>query len=218
MPTLDNGWPEAEAWATNLLYRLAHRAEVYEQEPDPALRRNKAAAMVGEIVAALVEVPGATVNMVLPLKDLLIFSEDMDNGVRHPWSRPSAGGTSIESFAKTELRRWAVVVYLALRDAGLSATAAYRHTAQVFVTSGRDITWRGVQGWVRAYQNGIDRRLSGVRGTYLEHWASVTCPHGASITECPIGSDRKCAMVESLGLQFAIWVATLPHLRDRFEP
>jgi hypothetical protein len=212
-------WPDAESWAAELTGKLALRASVYEQEPDVALRRNKAAAIVGELTTALLAVPGVTREMILPLKDLMIFSDDMDHGVRHPWSRPAnAGGTSLESFARTELRRWAVVSVLAQRDSGQTATSAYKRTASALTKSGRDASWRGIQGWVRAYEKDSDRRLRGVDLLFRERWAKAPCPHGYTIETCRAGAGGRCSFLPQMNLRFTDWIATIPHLRDRFEP
>lgn len=71
---MNSKWENPDQWAANLINRLSCRAKIYELEPDVTFRRNKAAAMVGEIAKALMDLPGSNTDMLLPLKDIMIFS------------------------------------------------------------------------------------------------------------------------------------------------
>lgn len=215
---MNSKWENPDQWAANLINRLSYRAKIYELEPDVTFRRNKAAAMVGEIAKALMDLPGSNTDMLLPLKDIMIFSEDMQNGLRHPWSKTSGNGTSLESIAKTEFRQWVIVAVLALIDGGHGRAPSYKIVAAAVERSGRAVSWRGIQGWVRAFETGTDRRLLGAKKLYDQRWANAPCPHGSTLRDCPHGKAGTCPAAPAASLRFVEWVAQIPHLRDRFEP
>jgi hypothetical protein len=78
---INSNWPDPNDWINRLYASLDERYSIYQQEPDSLLRRNKAAAMLGQVLSALHELPPFRDGHAhMPLKDLLIFLNDLDRG------------------------------------------------------------------------------------------------------------------------------------------
>ena len=208
-----------------LLADLRARAEVYAQEPDPLLRRNKSNAMLGSILNALQMLPNVeTSEALLPLKDLMIFLQDLDIGRQHPWARPvNFGGTNVTPTAEKEMRQWAVAFTHILWSTGMGKTEAYRIVANALTESGRGgkdngpVRWRSVQQW---YRNKSDP-LDSVAGKRLaDWWQTARCPHGQLATNCDNGhwSYAHCPHAKEIAIEGLHNIFSIPHLRDRFDP
>jgi hypothetical protein len=210
-------WPDAEEWRAALTERLRARASVYEEEPDPLLRRNKAIAFVAEISTFLKAMPGIKDSDLYPLKDLFIFSQDLDHGRSHPWSHPvSVGGTNYESAAKTEVRIWVVLTALVLIEAGYRPKAADQKVSQLLNASGREVGWRTIQRWRLAHEKGDDPRLGKVQDRYDQFWANLDCPHGSKMKACQASGGDRCIFFGQVAEEFARWAFRLPAFRDWF--
>lgn len=131
------------------------RSAVYKEQKDSDLRRNKAAAMLGAVLAALHELPPFRYGEAhLPLKDLLIFLSDLDRGRSPDWAQPTnVGGTSVVTTGEEELRYWAIAMVHVLWSTGLKQTEAYKLVAKGLTKHGRRgkdggaVKWRSVQQW-----------------------------------------------------------------------
>ena len=99
------GWPDPTEWVNHLHGVLSERYAIYEQENDLLLRRNKAAAMLGQVISSLLSLPPFKNDTAhLALKDLLIFLSDLDKGRDHPWSAPvNFGGTNITKIGRAHV-------------------------------------------------------------------------------------------------------------------
>jgi hypothetical protein len=214
-----NDWGDADAWRKALVERMRRRAEIYELEPDPLLRRNKAIAMVGDISAFLKDLPGVQNSDLFPLKDLMIFSEDLDHGRSHPWAQPvNVGGTNYESVAQTEIRQWVILTSLTLIESGYGAKEADQKITALLAASGREVAWRTVQRWRLAFKRGDDPRLARVQQRYDEFWNNLGCAHGALQRACPASGGGRCTAFtpRQIAEEFAKWAFTLPKFRDWF--
>jgi hypothetical protein len=102
------GWPDPTDWVNRLHQEMAKRQTVYDAEPDPLLKRNKAASMLAFVLTALRELPPFMNSSVhLPLKDLQIFLADLDRGRDHPWTTSALPyGTNSTTTAQEELKLW----------------------------------------------------------------------------------------------------------------
>lgn len=216
-----SGWPDPNDWFNRLYQQLAGRYEKYTEEEDVLLRRNKAGAMLGDVVSALMEFPPFKSDSVhMPLKDLLIFLADLDKGRDHPWTQVvGVGGTNISTTAKAELKSWVRVLYKLLIQNNFSPVEAYQHIASVLTNTGRTgrdrsepVRWRLVQGWCREEGSNrdliIQKRLDG----WWEDWqrqVTGTAPDRASPQEIEARDKALAAQIVTVCLD-------LPHLRDRF--
>jgi hypothetical protein len=218
------GWPDPTLWVNDLRTTLEARAAVYEQEPDALLRRNKAAGMLAELLSAIHSLPAFAYSSAhMPLKDLLIFLQDLDIGRAHAWSKPvNFGGTNVTPTAERELRNWAVGLVHILWLAGNCKSEAYRLVATTMTDSGRrgknggSVSWRSVQQWYlktpAPLETIVGKRLA-VR------WQSAPCIHGQLITHCTSGASRQLMCSESKAIA-KMWVQSalqLSTLRDRFH-
>lgn len=205
-------------WAEFLVERLRARASEYATILDPSLKRNRSIAMVAEIVGFLKAVPGIRDSDLYPLKDLFIFSEDLDHGRSHPWAKPvSVGGTNFESVAKTEIRIWAVIACLALIEADWKPKAAVVRVAQHLRESGRPYNWRTVQKWYLACIQETDPRLARARQRHDETWRAMPCRHGGTQWNCPSAAGAHCADFPELAERFARWSFEKTTFRDWFS-
>uniref|UniRef100_UPI003F71CA55 hypothetical protein n=1 Tax=Shinella sp. TaxID=1870904 RepID=UPI003F71CA55 len=67
------GWPDPSDWVNRLHEAMAERQAVYDAEPDPLLKRNKAGGMLAVVIGSLLELPSFKNDTAhLPLKDLMI--------------------------------------------------------------------------------------------------------------------------------------------------
>lgn len=216
------GWPDPTEWLQRVSSILSERYAIYQQEPDALLRRNKAAAMLAQVLASLQELPPfRDGHSHMPLKDLLHFLNDLDRGRAGPWAKPvNFGGTSVTTSAETEKRLWVNGVVHVFWSTGMSRTEAYRIVAAGLTQSGRRgtdggaVPWRSVQQWCRKLghpnETLIGRRI-------LDWWQVFECTHGFLVTNCPTGewNTRQCCDAKLIARMFADQVWNLPHLRDR---
>ena len=148
-------WPDPNSWVAALREKLIEKSTEYSTLSDEQLKRNKAGAALGVIIEALAELPALQdLHLRLPLKDLLIFLNDLDNGRNHPWATPvNFGGTNLATTAQKELRVWVMIVFRLLSKEGMKTTAAYRHIAHGLSKQGRTnreggpMRWQQVQNW-----------------------------------------------------------------------
>lgn len=217
------GWPEPNDWIKRLCKGLEDRYEVYEQEPDVLLRRNKAAAMLGQVLSSLHELPPFhSGHAHMPLKDLLIFLNDLDRGRSPPWAKPvNFGGTSATTTAETELREWVNGVVWVLWSTGMMKTESYKVVAKGLSAHGRKgkdggaVPWRSVQQWCRNLGHPKDTMIG---RRIMDRWQVMPCTHGFLVTNC-IESNLyhgNCRDAQSIASSFANGIWDLPHLRDRF--
>ncbi|MEY4473359.1 MAG: hypothetical protein RL671_1663 [Pseudomonadota bacterium] len=163
------GWPDPSRWVDSLIVELKSRLEVYEAETDWELKRNKAAAYIGCIAGHLQELPPfAGKDLLVPVKDLIIFVKALEDGSGHPWAKPTNfGGTNAETAAETEVRVWVVMGIWALLEGGYPRNWAYKRLAKAMTASGRGrkgkpFSHRNVQRWWLDYEHRRDRRLEAV--------------------------------------------------------
>ena len=217
------GWPDPNDWINRLCASLEERYRVYQQEPDSLLRRNKAAAMLAQVLSSLHELPPFRDGHAhMPLKDLLIFLNDLDRGRAPPWAKPvNFGGTSVTTTAETELRLWVNGVVHVLWFTGMSRTDAYKVVANGLSKHGRKgkdggpVPWRSVQQWCRNLGH-PNTTMIGQR--IMDWWQVMPCPHGYLVTNCETGqwNIAQCEDAQAMAKQFADGIWDLPHLRDRF--
>ena len=217
------GWPDPNDWVNRLCASLEERYSVYQQEPDELLRRNKAAAMLAQVLSSLHELPPFhNGHAHMPLKDLLLFLNDLDRGRSPPWVKPvNFGGTSATTTAETELRQWVNGVVHVLWLTGMSRTHAYKSVAEGLSKHGRrgkdggSVPWRSVQQWCRNLghpsESMIGRRI-------MDWWQAMPCTHGYLVTNCETGewNIAQCHDAMAIAKNFADGIWELPHLRDRF--
>lgn len=217
-PKLTNpGWPDPNLWVQKLYDVLAERQGIYELEPDVLLKRNKAAAMLGQVISSLLELPPfASGTAHLPLKDLMIFLSDLDRGRDHPWSAPvNFGGTSVTTTARAELKIWVRAAFAVLIDNGFKPVEAYRHIASGLTKSGRksqsggDIPWRRVMAWCR---EPATQRDQDIRDRIHRWWGQFRSETAAYKIVDRAGQPLREKQVAG---HFADAVWPLPHLRDR---
>ncbi len=217
------GWPEPNDWIMRLCKALEERYAVYEQEPDALLRRNKAAAMLGQVLSSLHELPPFhNGHSHMPLKDLLIFLNDLDRGRSPPWAKPvNFGGTSAMTTAETELRQWVNGVVWVLWSTGMMKTESYKIVADGLSAHGRKgkdggpVPWRSVQQWCRNLGHPKDTMI-GKR--IMDWWQVMPCTHGYLVTNCVASNlyHGHCRDAQAIAASFANGIWDLPHLRDRF--
>lgn len=217
------GWPDPTDWINRLCSSLETRYEVYQQEPDILLRRNKAAAMLAQVLSSLHELPPfQTGHSHLPLKDLLIFLNDLDRGRSPAWAKPvNFGGTSATTTAETELRQWVSGVVQVLWFSGVGKTEAYKVVAEGLTKHGRvgkdggPVPWRSVQQWCLNLGHPKDTMIG---RRILDWWQVMPCPHGYLVTNCETGERNvgHCRDAACIAKEFANSIWYIPHLRDRF--
>ncbi len=219
----NEGWPEPNDWIQRLCASLEVRYGIYEREPDPILRRNKAASMLAEVLSFLHELPPIhNGHAHMPLKDLLQFLNDLDRGRAPAWAKPTNfGGTSALTTAESELRFWVHGVVHVIWSTGVRKTEAYKIVAEGLTTHGRRgkdggaVPWRSVQQWCMKLghpsETPVGRRI-------LDWWQVMHCPHGYLVTNCDTGQWNfpQCRDAGALARHFADGIWSLPHLRDRF--
>lgn len=210
-------WPDPTEWVNRLYQELAERQAVYNAEPDPLLKRNKAGSMLATLLGSLLELPAFKNDSVhLPLKDVLIFLADLDRGRDHPWAAPvNFGGTNVTTASKSELKIWVRGAFHILTESGFKPVEAYRHIADGLTASGRtgrkgnSVRWQQVQTWCREREMKRDEAIR----QKLEAWWSdyQTSQQPASIANVNMNVQMKKQMAG----HFADLCWSLPHLRDR---
>lgn len=202
---------------------LEGRAAVYEAEPDPALKRNKAAALIGCLAGHIQLLPAfKNSNALVPVKDMLIFLHSLEEGSGHPWAKPvNFGGTNRETLAETEVRIWVVLGVWTLIEGGWKANKAYKFLADALTKSGRhppgkEKSHRTVQRWFRAYRNRTDDRLAIVDRHIENFWRNMPCPHDQTMYDCNTTASGKCDQWSAMAERFASQVLSLPSHRDWF--
>lgn len=214
-------WPDLNDWVNRLYQQLAERHEIYKAEEDILLRRNKAGAMLGDVVYALMELPPFESDMVhLPLKDLLIFLADLDKGRDNPWTQAvGVGGTNITTTARAELKSWVKAVYQLLVRNSFRPVEAYQHIASALTNTGRTgrdrsepVRWRLVQGWCREEDSDRDLKIRRRLDVWWADWQRQANDAGAD----DVSPQDVTARDKLLAAQLASVCLDLPHLRDRF--
>lgn len=216
-------WPDPSGWINALEAELRQRFEIYEAEPDFELKRNRAAAYIGCIAAHLqILPPFKGKDLLVPIKDLLIWVKALEDGSGHPWSKArNFGGSNSETAAETEVRVWVVMGVWSLLQGGYKPNRAYKVLAKAMTDSGRGrkgkpFSPRNVQRWWLAYEQQTDPRLAVVDRHIENYWASMPCPHGHTMNACPTTADNRCAEWPAVALEFASNAVTLPGFRDWF--
>ncbi len=217
------GWPEPNDWIKRLSTNLEHRYEVYRQEPDVLLRRNKAAGMLGQVLSSLHELPPFRQGHAhMPLKDLLLFLNDLDLGRSPPWADPvNVGGTSTLTTAETELRHWANGMVWVLWSAGMQQTESYRMVANGLTAHGRTgkkggpVPWRSVQQWCITLGH---PKYTMIGKKIMDWWQAMPCSHGQLLVNCTESqlNHGHCLDAKSEAINFANSMWDIPHLRDKF--
>lgn len=217
------GWPDPTEWVKGLEAVLRQRLEAYEAETDWELKRNKAAAYVGCIAGYLQELPPFKgKDLLVPIKDLLIWVKALEDGSGHPWSKArNFGGSNAETAAETEVRVWVVMGVWSLLEGGYRRNQAYRILAKAMTDSGRGRKGKpfspsNVKRWWLAYEHKRDRRLEIVDRHIQDYWAAMPCPHGKTMYDCPSTANRRCSEWAVVAHEFASKAVTLPGFRDWF--
>jgi hypothetical protein len=212
------GWPDPTQWIGNLVSELEARAIVYEREPDILLQRNKAGGMLATVLFALQHLPPFQKGAGhMPLKDLLIFLQDLDQGRKHPWAAPvNFGGQNVVPMAAQEMRQWAIAGAHILWGTGLGKKQTYLELAAMLTESGRPVPWRTVQTWYRQQtaplETVIGKRIAG-------WWQTAPCPHGELVTNCSHGhwAYALCPHASDAARELIKSCLDLPNLRDRIK-
>lgn len=217
------GWPSPTEWVNGLIEELRLRLDVYEAEQDFDLKRNKAAAYVGCLADHLQQLPPFKgTDLLVPLKDILIFVSALESGSGHPWAKPvNFGGTNAETVAETEVRVWVVMGVWSLLEGGYRPNRAYKYLARAMTESGRGrkgkpFSHRTVQRWWLDYAKRRDRRLEAVDRHIHKYWAAMPCPHGHKMFDCPSTPSRRCSQWLGVAEQFAARALKVANFRDWF--
>lgn len=217
------GWPEPNDWVNTLADEMRARLEVYEAESNFELKRNKAAAYLGRLSDHLQQLPPfKSTDLLVPIKDLLIFIHSLESGSGHPWAKPqNFGGTNAETVAETEVRIWVVMGVWSLIEGGYRANAAYKFLAQAMTASGRGrkgktFSHRNVQRWWLAYAKRTDPRLDRVDQHITNYWAAMPCPHGHKMFDCPSSENLRCSEWRAVAEEFAAKSLKVANFRDWF--
>ncbi len=149
-------YPDPSDWIIRLHAELLKGSEDYHSADGPK-RRRLAARQLASVLSALMELPSFRNDQALhPLKDVLIFFDDLDLGRKHPWSVPkSFSGTSVTTTSQNELHSYVRVVHDFLTNNGFSPKEAFEHIAKGLQKTGRTgkngsvLPWRTVQSWCR---------------------------------------------------------------------
>jgi hypothetical protein len=209
-------WPNPTDWVGRLYRELEQRQQIYDEETDELLKRNKSGAMLGQVIKSLRELPCFRNDAALyPLKDLLIFLSDLDRGRDHAWSRPiNYGGTSITTTAKGELKLWVRAAFVVLTDNEFKPVEAYRRIAIGLTDNGRTgrggkpVRWQTVQAWVLEDKNENDQNVE----KKLRRWWTVYFEdHSSHRPEGNLG-QRVCD--KELAGRFSDLCWCFTHLRD----
>lgn len=216
--TLKNGgWPDPTDWINRLYQAMSERQAIYDAEPNVLLKRNRAAAMLGDVITSLLELPAfREESPYLALKDLMIFLSDLDRGRDHAWSAPiNFGGTNITTTAQSELKIWVRGAFGVLKASGFKTVDAYRRIAAGLTKSGRSgrngsaVRWQLVQAWCLERETFRDEA---VRKKIEKWWADFQI---GSADLCVVDRSGKPVPVSELAGCFADQCWTIPHLRDR---
>ena len=211
------GWPDPTEWVNHLHGVLSERYAIYEQENDLLLRRNKAAAMLGQVISSLLSLPPFKNDTAhLALKDLLIFLSDLDKGRDHPWSAPvNFGGTNITTTAQSELKIWVRAACGVLKANGFKPVEAYRRIASGLTTSGRRgrrgnaVRWQTVQTWCLETEASREQQVR----EKLERW---WVDFRAKFADFKVVDDLGVPVPErEIAGCFADLCWSLEHIRDR---
>lgn len=212
------GWPDPNDWVNHLHGVLSERYAIYVQEPDLLHRRNKAAAMLGQVISSLLSLPPFKNDTAhLALKDLLIFLSDLDKGRDHPWSAPvNFGGTSITTTAQGELKIWVRAACSVLKVNGFKPVEAYRRIASGLTSSGRTgrggkpVRWQTVQTWCLESESSRDQQVR----EKLEVWWIDFRAQSAGVKV--VDDWGKPVLEREIAGRFADLCWSLSHIRDRF--
>ena len=210
------GWPDPTDWVNRLYQEMMARQANYDAEDNPLLQRNKAGGMLGLVVRSLNELPPfADSSVHLPLKDLLIFLNDLDIGRSHLWSRTgNVFGTNITPTAKNELKAYIRAIHHVQIANGFKKKESYERIAKTLADTGRTghqgepIPWRRVAEWCRDAESPRDQLIrEKVEGWWAETQtlAAQAKPH----------SGRKPITEKQLAGEFGDSCLSVPHLRDR---
>ncbi len=208
------GYPDPSDWITSLHGELLEGSEAYHFDDGPK-RRRLAAMQLASVLSALMELPPFRNDKTLyPLKDILIFLNDLDLGKKHPWSIPfSFGGTSATTTSQNELHAYVRVVHEFLTKNGFTPKEAYEHIASGLQESGRKgrnggaLSWRTVQSWCRKTPSLGDAIVR----QNLDQWIRGM---EAKIARFPTNPPMTPRVFASL-VSDRMW--SLDHLRDRIN-
>lgn len=216
-------WPDPSTWAKALVAELQLRVAAYEAEPDFELKRNKAGNYIGAIAGFLQELPPFKgKDLLVPIKDLIIWIKALEDGSGHPWTKArNFGGTNAETAAETEVRVWVVMGVWSLLEGGYRRNQAYKRLANSLTKSGRTrkgkpFPHRTVQRWWLAYEHKRDSRLEVVDRHIRRYWAEMECPHGRGMFDCPSTAEGRCAAWREVSEEFADRALSVPVFRDWF--
>ena len=142
-------------WVRDLHSALAELAAIYNDEEDTQSKRSQAGLMLGRVIESLLQLQTfKSAEVLLPLKDLLIFLSDLERGRDHEWSSPvNFGGTSVNTTAESELQAWVHAAHVFLIGSGFQPVASYRRIADGLNRSRRvtrhnkAFTWQLIQRW-----------------------------------------------------------------------
>ena len=217
------GWPEPTNWITGLAAELRARLDVYEAETDFELKRNKAAAYIGCLADHFQQLPPFKgTDLLVPLKDLIIFIKALEDGSGHPWTKArNFGGTNAETAAETEVRVWAVMGVWSLLEGGYRKNAAYKFMARAMTDSGRGrngkpFSHSNIKRWWLDYEFKRDRRLEVVDRHIQNYWAAMPCPHGHKMYGCHSTATLRCSEWLAVAEEFASKSLQVANFRDWF--
>jgi len=196
----------------------------YDAETDVELKRNTAAAYAGCIAGHLQQIPPFDgTDLLVPIKDIVIFIHSLESGSGHPWAKPNnVGGTNAETIAETEVRIWVLMGVWSLLEGGYPKNQAYKYMAKAMTESGRTsrgkpFSHRNIQRWWLDYEYQRDNRLSKVQWHIENYWAKMPCPHGQLMYKCSSdGNGVRCANWRLVAEQFASEALSVANFRDWF--
>lgn len=216
-------WPDPSGWVNALVAELRVRIDAYEAEPDWELKRNKAGNYIGTMAGYLQELPPFKgKDLLVPIKDLLIWIKALEDGSGHPWTKArNFGGSNAETAAETEVRIWVIMGVWSLLEGGYRRNQAYKRLANALSASGRGkrgkpFPHRTVQRWWLAYELKRDPRLEVVDRHIQRYWAEMECPHGQRMFECSSTAGGRCSAWRAVSEEFADRALSVPVFRDWF--
>jgi hypothetical protein len=207
-------YPDPIDWITKLHAELLKGSEDYYSADGPK-RRRLAARQLASVLSALMELPPFRGDQTLhPLKDVLIFFDDLDLGRKHPWSVPTSySGTSATTTSQNELHSYVRVVHEFLTNNGFSPKEAFEHIATGLQKTGRtgkngsSLPWRTVQSWCRKQPSLGDTII---RQNFERFLRDMEANIASVRTNPPMTPRIFAALVSD-----KIWA--LDHLRDRIN-
>ena len=213
------GWPDPSDWSARLFADLTRKAKAYEGEAGNDQRRYLAACMIGSIVSSLYELPTfREAHVLLPLKDVMIFFEDLRRGRDHPWAHPTKfGGTNVTRTAIAELKSYLKAFSFILRDSGFRINESNKFLAKSLQKSGRKsernkiISSKTIERWVKEEAT---RQDAIVKKNIDQIWTDL---QSLTNTIRIVDDSGKYLTKKDVASRFVDDFWGVPHLRDRLN-